>query len=144
MYEVTKVFSGYSTVYRQWRARSHCRFLHGYALKFKVTFGCMELDENGWVVDFGGFDAAKYWLRSVFDHTVICSIDDPMALCFKQLQSMHDVANVVILKDVGCEAFAENVSDFFKDYIKNHIGSRVHVVSVECIENENNSAIYKP
>ena len=33
-----KEFNGYSTAFRQHRADSHCRFIHGYALKFKVWF----------------------------------------------------------------------------------------------------------
>jgi 6-pyruvoyltetrahydropterin/6-carboxytetrahydropterin synthase len=41
----TKVFDGYSTVFRQWKADgTHCQFLHGYGVSFKVWFEG-ELDE---------------------------------------------------------------------------------------------------
>ena len=47
-YKSTKLFDGYSTA-RQWRTEhSHCKFLHGYAMKFKVTF-TGRLDELNWV-----------------------------------------------------------------------------------------------
>ena len=37
-YNSTKLFKGYST-FRQWRAKhSHCQYIHGYAMEFKVTF----------------------------------------------------------------------------------------------------------
>ena len=41
-----KLFDGYSTAFRQWRAtHSHCKYIHGYALKFKVWFEG-DLDEK--------------------------------------------------------------------------------------------------
>ena len=43
-----------STAFRQPRAESHCRYIHGYQLKAEVTFACNELDGNNWVFDFGG------------------------------------------------------------------------------------------
>ena len=38
MYKSYKRFIGYSTAFRQWRADSHCKLIHGYALRFKVWF----------------------------------------------------------------------------------------------------------
>ena len=55
---------GLSAVFRQLHADSHCRFLHGYSLQFKFTFGCDELDEKNWVVDFGGLKFEKMVGRS--------------------------------------------------------------------------------
>ena len=35
----TKLFDGYSTCFRQWKATdTHCSYLHGYALSFRVWF----------------------------------------------------------------------------------------------------------
>ena len=44
----------YLRAFRQWRADSHCKFLHGYSFEFEFEFGAHELDERNWVVDFGG------------------------------------------------------------------------------------------
>ena len=42
----TKEYSNIAPVaYRQWRADSHCKYLHGYSLSFKFEFECDELDE---------------------------------------------------------------------------------------------------
>ena len=58
-YISTKLFDGYSTCFRQWKADgTHCRFLHGYAVSFRVWFEG-ELDERNWVWDFGGMKRAK-------------------------------------------------------------------------------------
>ena len=55
----TKVFDGFSTVFRQWKAETtHCRFLHGYGISFKLWF-TGDLDERNWVWDFGGMKRAK-------------------------------------------------------------------------------------
>ncbi len=54
-FQSTKVFEGFSTVFRQWRAEdTHCRYIHGYGVSFKLWFEG-ELDERQWVWDFGGF-----------------------------------------------------------------------------------------
>ena len=38
-HQSSKVFDGFSTVFRQWKAENtHCRFLHGYGISFKVYF----------------------------------------------------------------------------------------------------------
>jgi len=55
----TKIFDGYSTVFRQWKADgTHCQFLHGYGVSLKVWFEG-ELDERNWVWDFVGMKRAK-------------------------------------------------------------------------------------
>ena len=74
----TKRFSGFTCCFRQWRAKhTHCSFLHGYAISFKVYFEG-DLDENNWVWDFGGMKRAKNkidgmrpdeWIKYMFDHT---------------------------------------------------------------------------
>jgi 6-pyruvoyltetrahydropterin/6-carboxytetrahydropterin synthase len=58
-FKSSKLYDGFSTVFRQWRAEgTHCRFLHGYAISFKVDFEG-ELDEKNWVMDFGMAKRAK-------------------------------------------------------------------------------------
>jgi 6-pyruvoyltetrahydropterin/6-carboxytetrahydropterin synthase len=38
-FKSTKIFDGFSTVFRQWKAEdTHCKFLHGYGISFKITF----------------------------------------------------------------------------------------------------------
>ena len=36
---------GLSAAFRQWRADSHCKFIHGYSLEFEFVFGANELDD---------------------------------------------------------------------------------------------------
>jgi len=44
-FQSTKIFDGFSTVFRQWRANgTHCRFLHSYGISVRVPF---EFDIDG-------------------------------------------------------------------------------------------------
>ena len=106
----TKLFKGYSTAFRQWRAKhSHCQFVHGYAMEFKVTFEG-NLDELNWVCDFGCFkrNGIKEHMNYMFDHTTIVAKDDPEIESFKYLAS-KGLIQLRILNHVGCEKFAEYV-----------------------------------
>lgn len=50
---------GLSCAFRQWKADSHCKYIHGYALAFKFKFETDTLDSNNWVVDFGNLKELK-------------------------------------------------------------------------------------
>ena len=45
--------------YRQWRADSHCKLIHGYRLQCKLWFTADELDDKNWIYDFGGCKEIK-------------------------------------------------------------------------------------
>ena len=62
---------GLSCAFRQWRADSHCKYIHGYALQVKITFRSATLDDRNWVQDFGGLTQLKTWLTEWFDHKMI-------------------------------------------------------------------------
>ena len=98
-FQSSKVFDGFSTVFRQWKATTtHCRFVHGYGISFKVYFEG-ELDERNWVWDFGGMKRAKTkidgkspkeWMDYMFDHTLVVAEDDPHLNAFKNMGIIPD------------------------------------------------------
>ena len=53
-------------------------------LTAKFWFGANELDENNWVVDFGGLKGLKEKLKNQFDHTTCIAADDPALPIFQQ------------------------------------------------------------
>lgn len=130
---------GLSACFRQWRANSHCQYLHGYALGFRFKFQAKYLDQNGWVVDFGGLKKLKECLVNTFDHKVIVAYDDPQLATLKQLEE-RKLAQVLYLPGVGCERFAEQMFVAAQELIDD---ARVQVISCECYEHEANSAIYE-
>ena len=150
-FQSTKIFDGFSTVFRQWQAEgTHCRFLHGYAIEFKVTFQG-ELDERNWVWDFGGMKRAntkidgmspKEWMDYMFDHTFVVAEDDPFKESFLKMDEAG-VAQVRIVPAVGAERFAEFVYHKVNKFVQAETEGRVRVVRVEFMENHKNSAIYE-
>lgn len=150
IFQSTKVYDGFSCVFRQWKAEgTHCSYLHGYAVSFKIIFEG-ELDEKNWVFDFGGMKRAegkidgknpKQWFDYMFDHTTIIAQDDPYLSLFNQMDTQGTI-QLRILPSVGAEKFAEYVYKKVNTFIQEETQGRVRVVSVEARENEKNSAIY--
>ena len=137
-----KQFTGFSTAFRQWKADSHCRYVHGYALRFKVWFEG-DLDHRNWVVDFGSFkrNGIKKWFKHTFDHTTIVAKDDPYLAYFQDAHD-NDLIQLRIMDDVGCEKFAEYVFKHLDEKIKEETKNRVRVHKVQCWEHEDNMAEY--
>lgn len=150
MYQSIKIIDGFSTCFRQFAAtHSHCQFLHGYAIKFKLVFESKTLDEKNWVMDFAFLKHSKFlfdnmylndWFKFMFDHTTVVSRDDRDIRTFIELQN-KGIIQLRLLDKVGCEAFAELVFSVLSLMLKQE-GKDIILRSVECIENEKNSAIY--
>ena len=149
-FQSTKVFDGYSTVFRQWRADgTHCQFLHGYGISFKIVFEG-DLDERNWVWDFGGMKRAKNkidgmnpkeWMDYMFDHTTIIAEDDPLLPYFKAMNEI-ELIQLRIIPATGAEKFAEYIYSKVSEFIKIETEGRARVVNVEFREHAKNSAIY--
>ena len=147
----TKLFDGYSTVFRQWRAEgTHCKFLHGYAVSFRVWFEG-DLDEKNWVWDFGGMKRAKgnidgmnpkQWFDYLLDHTTIIAEDDPYLDHFKQMAE-DGIIQLRILPSVGAERFAEYLFKKINEFVQDETHYRVRVAKVEVFEHDRNSASYE-
>ena len=150
-YQSTKLFDGFSTVFRQWKAEgTHCRFLHGYGVSFRVWFEG-ELDERNWVWDFGGMKRAKgnidgknpkEWMDYMFDHTTIIADDDPALGGFKTMSDLG-IIQLRILPSVGAEQFAKYVFEKLNTFVQEETSGRVSVVRVEFMEHAKNTAIYE-
>ena len=134
---------GLSAVFRQPNAdHSHCHLLHGYSLAFTFTFGCDELDNKNWAVDFGGLKQIKAWLEDNFDHKVAVDIKDPHMDKMKELEAL-DLAEIRVFDGVGAEKFAEHAFNFADKLIREQSNDRCYVTRVECAEHGANSAIYE-
>ena len=149
-FQSTKLFDGYSTCFRQWKAdNTHCKFLHGYAVSFKVWFEG-ELDERNWVFDFGGMKRAKTEINHMqpkeffswlLDHTTIVAQDDPYLETFKQMNE-DGIIQLRVLPATGCERFAEYLYDVINTFLAKETEGRVKATKVEVYEHERNSASY--
>jgi 6-pyruvoyltetrahydropterin/6-carboxytetrahydropterin synthase len=139
----TKHFVGFPCTHRQWKADSHCRFVHGYSRSFYFEFKAKELTKEGWVVDFGGLKEVKSWLDHMFDHTFLVSEDDPHLETFKKLNE-DEIIQLRVYNNVGMEGSAFFVYEKINAIIKKLTNDRAWLSRVEVRENEKNSAIYSP
>ena len=150
-FQSTKLFDGFSCVFRQWKAEgTHCKFLHGYGVSFRVWFEG-ELDERNWVWDFGGMKRAngtidgmnpKAWMDHMFDHTTVVAEDDPGIGGFKTMDQLG-IIQLRILPAVGAEQFAKYIFEKLNTFVQEETSGRVKVVRVEFMENNKNTAIYE-
>ena len=149
-FQSTKVFDGFSCCFRQHSATTtHCKYLHGYGVSFKVWFEG-NLDYRNWVFDFGGMKRAtgtidgmapKEWMDYMFDHTTIIAEDDPALGNFRILD-MEGIIQLRVIPAVGAEKFAEFIYNKLNTFIQEETHNRVKVVKVEFREHNKNSAIY--
>jgi 6-pyruvoyltetrahydropterin/6-carboxytetrahydropterin synthase len=149
-FQSSKVFDGFSTVFRQWKAETtHCRFVHGYGISFKVYFEG-DLDERNWVWDFGGMKRAKTqidgmspkaWMDYMFDHTLIVAEDDPFKNAFIEMGEAG-AAQVRIIPATGAEKFAEYIYTKLNSFVQEETEGRVRVTKVKFMEHGKNAAYY--
>lgn len=150
-FQSTKLFDGFSCVFRQWKAEgTHCRFLHGYGVAFRVWFEG-ELDHRNWVWDFGGMKRAKStidgmnpkaWMDYMFDHTTVISEDDPFLEEFKKMHE-QGIIQLRVIPGVGAEQFSKYIFEKLSTFIQEETSGRVKVIRVEFMEHSKNTAIYE-
>ena len=138
----TKVIPLGSTAFRQWRAKSHCRLLHGYRLTAKIYFYAENLDETNWIFDFGNCKEIKTILENQFDHTTCVAADDPELDMFKLMDDKDMIDLRIMENGVSIEKNSEWIFNTVNDYVKNKTNNRVSVIKVEVWEHEGNRAIY--
>ncbi len=133
---------GLSCAFRQWQAtHSPCRFLHGYALAFRFTFGCTTLDDRSWCIDFGGLKPLRAWLHEMFDHRLLAAADDPDLPTLRALDRAG-LARLRVLTMVGCEAFAAEAHDWAAAFVARETAGRVWLDEVQVSEHAGNTASY--
>ena len=150
-FQSTKLFDGFSCVFRQWKAEgTHCQFLHGYGVSFRVWFEG-ELDERNWVWDFGGMKRAKgtidgmnpkAWMDYMFDHTTVIAVNDPYLDKFKQMD-VDGIIQLRIIPAVGAEQFAKYIYSKLNTFVQEETEGRVRVTQVEFMEHNKNTAIFQ-
>ena len=149
-FQSSKVFDGFSTVFRQHKAEgTHCRFIHGYGISFKVYFEG-ELDGRNWVWDFGGMKRAKTqidgmqpkeWMEYMFDHTTIIAEDDPFLEAFRKMDDVG-AAQIRVIPATGAERFSEYIFNKLNEFVQEETDGRVRVIKVKFMEHGKNAAYY--
>lgn len=136
--------NAFPCAYRQWRADSHCKFIHGYAFSMKFFFGTDTLDARNWVADYGGLKELKSIIEDQFDHALLVAQDDPELEFYKEMEA-RNLAKLTILPRLGCEGLADMIYKYVNGvYIPDYWGpgeaDRLWCFRVEVRETQANMA----
>ena len=135
---------GLSCAFRQWRAESRCRFLHGYSLQVELEFEQVDgkLDKRNWVMGYGELRPVKEWLEANFDHKTLIARDDPGLRDF-MLNHDKELLDLKIVTNVGTESFCKMIYDWVSAWLKENY-PKVLLSKVLIREHEGNWASYQP
>jgi len=148
-YKVEKILDGYSVCFRQWQAEhSHCKYLHGYALYFKLYFETEKLDDYNWVWDFAWLKCPENkingrpvieWFAYMFDHTVIVAEDDPELEKFEKMAE-DDIIQLRLMPTLSCERIAEYILNKIGPLVSGMSKNNVVLRRVDVLEHSKNCA----
>ena len=143
-FKSSKRFGPITTGHRQWRDKGHCSYVHGYGRYVRLTFEATELDERGWVMDFGDLKDVKSWIESEWDHRTLIAVDDPVIPELKALEKVGGINLNILPKGYlpGIEESCRYLYDKLNPVIQRKTNNRVEIIRVECWETENNQAEY--
>ena len=137
-----KVYADIPFAHRQHLHDGHCAFIHGHNWSIGVTFACEEVDENGFVIDFGKLHFIRDWLKDNLDHACVLNESDPLRETL--VNAAPGAWKPYVVPNCSCEGLAEHLFGVFNALVKTHSQSRVRVVAIEIFEDSKNSARYEP
>jgi 6-pyruvoyltetrahydropterin/6-carboxytetrahydropterin synthase len=143
-FKSSKRFGPITTGHRQWRDKGHCSYVHGYGRYVRLTFEATELDECGWVMDFGDLRGVKNWIEDEWDHRTLIASDDPVIPELKALEKVGGI-NLNILPEgylPGIEESCRYLYDKLNPIIQRKTNNRVEITRVEIWETEKNQGEY--
>jgi 6-pyruvoyltetrahydropterin/6-carboxytetrahydropterin synthase len=105
-------------------------------------FGCQELDENGFVVDFGALKYIRRWLDEHLDHACVFNRDDPLREVL--VAAAPNAWKPHVVENCSAEGIARHLFEEIGVLVEEATRGRVHVVSVRVDEDARNSAFFTP
>jgi 6-pyruvoyltetrahydropterin/6-carboxytetrahydropterin synthase len=136
-----KIYTDIPWAHRQHAHDGHCALIHGHNWTIAITFGCHELDENGFVIDFGKLKSLKHWIDEHLDHSCVFNEEDPLREAIVKVGG-RGVWKPYIVKSCSCEGMALHLHGVFNAMIQQTSNNRVFVTRVEVVEDSKNSATY--
>ena len=143
MLTCSKIYRDIPLGHRQPFHPGHCSRIHGHNWAIKLTFAAKDLDENGFVVDFGELHYLKDWIDEHLDHAFAFSSADPHRSKIEELAEL-DLVKPLFIENASCEGLARHIFDTFDKLVRSNTGERAWLVSIDLEEDSKNSAFYAP
>ncbi len=138
---ITKLFANIPFGHRQFSHDGHCKFVHGHDWSFAVTFGCIHLDKDGFIIDFGKMQFIKEYIARYLDHALLISEKDPELEVFKALDRSK-LAKLTIVPDCSAEGLAVHLQHEWNLLTIKATEGRAFIKGVQVFEDSKNSATY--
>lgn len=139
----SKTYADIPFAHRQHNHDGHCALIHGHNWGFRFTFASDELDENGFVFDFGKLKPLKQALDEL-DHAFVVNRDDPNRGYLVDHLDDLGLARIVVVESGSAEGMAKWAGERAHRLVKGLSGGRVRVVECVCYEDGKNSATWTP
>ena len=143
MITCTKSYRDIPLSHRQPLHGGRCSRLHGHSWAITLTFGAKELDDNGFVIDFGDLHLLRDWIDQNLDHATALKKSDPMRAEFEKLEQMG-LLKILWVDSASCEGIAQSLYHTFQPMIEQKTKGRVRIQSLHLEEDSKNSATYSP
>jgi 6-pyruvoyltetrahydropterin/6-carboxytetrahydropterin synthase len=133
--------------HRQPNHDGHCALIHGHNWDFEFEFEASELDDNGFVIDFGRLNWLKEYLDDRFDHKLVLNEDDPWLEHLKMsltvsTRSRPELADITVVANCGAEGLAKSLFEQVIRRLELITDGRVILTRVTVFEDIKNSATY--
>lgn len=140
MLTCSKIYSDIPFAHRQSNHDGHCSYVHGHNWSISLTFSALELDENGFIVDFGKLKYIKKWIDENLDHACLLNSCDP---CIDEFKN-SDYFKLLIVQDCSCEGLSKYLFKTLNHLISVHESENrgVKIIQVTIAEDSKNSATY--
>ena len=143
MLTCSKIYRDVPLGHRQPNHPGHYSLIHGHNWEIKLTFAADEVDENGFIVDFGELHYIKDWIDENLDHACAFSATDPHRSKLEELEEMN-LVRPLFIENASCEGLAKHLFETFDPMVRENTGGRACIVSIDLLEDSKNSAFYAP
>ncbi|MDA7757264.1 6-carboxytetrahydropterin synthase [Opitutales bacterium] len=143
MITCTKSYRDIPLSHRQPLHAGRCSRLHGHSWAVTLTFEAKELDDNGFVIDFGDLHFIKDWIDQNLDHATALRDNDPHRAECEKMESLG-LLKIFWVDSASCEGIAHFLYYIFQPMIDQKTKSRVRLKSLHLEEDSKNSATYQP
>lgn len=136
-----KIYTDIPFSHRQPKHDGHCAQIHGHNWDFEIVFACHEVDDNGFVIDFGKLKFIKDYF-SKFDHAFVVPEYDSQMQRWEELNKAR-LVNLVIIPDASAEGMAQYLHNEIDYLVSSHTDGRCWVESLTVHEDKRNSATWE-
>ena len=138
----SKTYRDIPLSHRQPNHRGRCSRLHGHSWSITLTFESKELDDNGFVIDFGDLHFIEDWIDEHLDHATAVWENDPKLVSLNELQN-EGLIKLLAVPNASCEGIARYLHNTFDPIVRKRTDGRVWIRSVYLQEDSKNSATYQ-